>query len=61
VYAKGENLLRHQLHALSERHLEAILRAYRLTDPLVETNFALLNKEELIALILAGVRARLGG
>jgi hypothetical protein len=61
IYGKGEDLLRRQLHALSERHLEVILRAYRLTDPLVETNFDLLNKQELIALILAGVRARVGG
>ena len=60
VYAKGSDLLRQQLHALSERHLTVILRAYRLTDPLVETNFGLLNKEELVALIMEGVRARGG-
>ena len=60
VYAKGGDLLRQQLHALSERHLTVILRAYRLTDPLVETNVDVLNKEELVALILEGVRARVG-
>jgi hypothetical protein len=60
VYAKGEDLLRQQLHALSARHLRAILRAYRLTDPRIDMNLEVLDEENLIALILSGVRARLG-
>ena len=60
VYAKGEDLLRQQLHALSARHLRAILRAYRLTDPRVDMNLDVLDEDDLIALILSGVRARLG-
>ena len=57
IYSRwGANELRGQLGALNARELRAIARAYHLTpldlnlDPLVE--------EELIALIMAGVRRR---
>src|SRR4029450_11306906 len=33
VFAKGEDRLRQQLHALSARHLRAIVRAYHTTAP----------------------------
>ena len=54
VYAKGEDLLRQQLGALSPRHLRTIIRAYALVDP----NVALerLTSVELIALVMTGVR-----
>jgi hypothetical protein len=59
VFAKGEDLLRQQLHALSERHLRVILRAYHLIGP-GEIDLMTLSETELVALILSGVRARLG-
>jgi hypothetical protein len=59
VFAKGEDLLRQQLHALSERHLRVILRAYHLIGP-VEIDLMTFSETELVALILSGVRARLG-
>jgi hypothetical protein len=58
VFAKGEDLLRQQLHALSARHLRVILRAYHLADQ-VEIDRVHLSEAELVALILSGVRARL--
>jgi hypothetical protein len=58
VFAKGEDLLRQQLHALSARHLRVILRAYHLIGP-VEIDLMTLSETELVALILSGVRARL--
>ena len=58
VFAKGEDLLRQQLHALSPRHLCVILRAYHLTDP-VEIDLETLGEAELVALIVSGVRARI--
>jgi hypothetical protein len=58
VFAKGEDLLRQQLHALSPRHLRVILRAYHLIGP-VEMDLMMLSETELVALILSGVRARL--
>jgi hypothetical protein len=58
VFAKGEDLLRQQLYALSERHLRVILRAYHLADP-AEIDLEALSEAELVALILSGVRARL--
>jgi hypothetical protein len=54
VYAKGEDLLRQQLGALSPRHLRAIIRGYALAKPSVD--LALLSQVELIALIMTGVR-----
>ena len=58
VFAKGEDLRRQQLYALSERHLRVILRAYHLADP-AEIDLEALSETELVALILSGVRARL--
>jgi hypothetical protein len=54
VYAKGEDLLRQQLGALSPRHQRTIVRAYELVAPNVD--LALLSTAELIALIMTGVR-----
>jgi hypothetical protein len=54
VYAKGEDLLRQQLGALSARHLRTIVRAYELAGP--QVNLELLGNAELIALIVTGVR-----
>jgi hypothetical protein len=50
---------RQQLHALSARHQRVILRAYHLIGP-VEIDLMTLSETELVALILSGVRARLG-
>jgi hypothetical protein len=54
VYAKGEDLLRQQLGALSPRHLRTIIRGYELIDPTADLE--LLSPVELIALIMTGVR-----
>ena len=54
VYAKGEDLLRQQLGALSARHLRRIIRAYRLVDPGVDVER--LTPVELVALVMTGVR-----
>ena len=54
VYAKGEDLLRHQLGALSPRHLRTIIRAYELIDPTADLEQ--LRTGDLIALIMTGVR-----
>jgi hypothetical protein len=57
VRAKGDDLLRAQLHALSPRQLRGIIRAYELAtelDVLVET----MTRPELIALIMAGTQPR---
>lgn len=58
VYAKGEELLRRQLGALSRRHLRAIIAGYDLAG---RSNVALdvLSTAELIELIVDAVRARL--
>jgi hypothetical protein len=58
VYAKGEDLLRRQLAALSRRHLRAIIIGYELAD---ESRVDLdgLTARELIELIAEGVRWRL--
>ena len=57
VYAKGEDLLRRQLGALSPRHLRAIILGYELVDPAaVDVNRA--TAAELIALIITAVRRR---
>jgi len=57
VYAKGEHLLRQQLHALSAWHLRNIVRAYDLVsrgDVALET----LTEAELVGLIVSAVRGR---
>jgi hypothetical protein len=56
VYAKGEDLLRQQLRALSVRHLRTIVRAYELSDGQAPVDT--LGNAELIALIMAQVRTR---
>jgi hypothetical protein len=55
VYAKGENLLRQELNALSEWHLRNIIRAYGLLDadtPEIQS----LNRTELAERIVLAVR-----
>ena len=52
----GPNELRVRLGALSGRHLRAIARAYHLTP--IDLDLEPLVEEELIALIMAGVRRR---
>ena len=56
VYAKGEDLLRQQLHALSPRHLRAIIRAHDLMG--AELDLEALDEAQLVVLILSGVRVR---
>jgi len=58
VYAKGEDLLRRQLAALSRRHLIAIITAYELVDE-ARVDLDVLTVPELIELIADGVRWRL--
>jgi hypothetical protein len=58
VYAKGEDLLRRQLAALSPRHLRAIIVAYDLADPM-EVDLDALTVAESIELIVVAVRGRL--
>jgi hypothetical protein len=58
VYAKGEDLLRRQLAALSRRHLIAIIVAYELADE-SRIDLDALKVPELIELIAEGVRWRL--
>jgi hypothetical protein len=58
VYAKGEDLLRRQLAALSPRHLRAIVLAYELA-PGTNLDLEVLTAPELIALIVVSVRSRL--
>jgi hypothetical protein len=55
VYAKGEDLLRRQLGALSPRHLRAIIVGYDLVDP-KGVDLSRVTAPELIALIVAAVR-----
>ena len=57
AYAKGEDLLRRQLGALSPRHLRAIIVGYRLADAL-DVDVDALTTPELIALIVVAVRHR---
>ncbi|MFL6233685.1 MAG: hypothetical protein ACJ76N_11170 [Thermoanaerobaculia bacterium] len=55
VYMKGEDLLRHELNALSEWHLRNIIRAYALLG--AETpEIQLLSRPELAERIILGVR-----
>jgi hypothetical protein len=57
VYAKGEDLLRQELSALSPRHLRNIIRAYDLaSSPSIDLET--LNAQELVGFIVLGVRAR---
>jgi hypothetical protein len=57
VYAKGEDLLRQELSALSPWHLRNIIRAYDLaSSPSIDLET--LTAEELIGIIVLGVRAR---
>lgn len=58
VYAKGEDLLRRQLAALSRRHLIAIIVAYEFADE-SRIDLDALTVPELIELIAEGVRWRL--
>jgi hypothetical protein len=58
AYAKGEDLLRRQLAALSSRHLRAITVAYELADP-SDVDLDALTAPELIELIVGAVRGRL--
>ncbi len=55
VYAKGEDLLRRQLRALSPRHLRAIIVGYDLIDA-TGVDLNRLTSAELIALIITAVR-----
>jgi hypothetical protein len=55
VYAKGEDLLRRQLRALSPRHLRAIIIGYELVD-VTGVDLNRLTGPELSALIVAAVR-----
>ena len=57
VYAKGEDLLRRQLGALSPKHLRAIIRTYDLVgEP--NANLEALDETEMIALIVTAARTR---
>jgi hypothetical protein len=58
VFAKGEDILRHQLAALSERHLRSIALAYELADPM-DIDLEALSATELVELITIAVRERL--
>lgn len=58
VYAKGEDLLRRQLAALSRRHLIAIVIGYELANG-SRVDLESLTAPELIELIADGVRWRL--
>jgi hypothetical protein len=58
VYAKGEDLLRRQLGALSPRHLRAIIVGYDLADP-ADIDLGACTPAELVAFIIVGVRDRL--
>ena len=57
VYAKGEDLLRRRLGALSPRHLRAIILGYELIDA-GGGDLNGLSAAELIALIMTAVRQR---
>jgi hypothetical protein len=58
VYRKGEDLLRRQLGALSARHLRGIVLAYRLAS-VEDIDLEMLDTDELIEIIVGGVRERL--
>ena len=57
VYAKGEDLLRQKLSAMSPWHLRNIIRGYDLAShPSIDLET--LTAEKLIGIIMLGVRAR---
>jgi len=58
AYAKGEQLLRRQLGALSRRHLRTIIAGYALIDG-SDVDLDALSTAELIELIVGVVRNRL--
>jgi hypothetical protein len=58
VYAKGEDLLRRQLAALSARHLRDIVVGYDLADP-ADIDLDAVTVPELVELIADAVRGRL--
>jgi len=58
VYAKGEDLLRRQLAALSARHLRAIIVGYDLADP-ADVDLDSVTTAEMIEVIVGAVRGRL--
>jgi hypothetical protein len=58
VYAKGEDLLRRQLGALSRRHLRAIITGYELVDE-TDVDVEAASLRALVELIVAAVRVRL--
>ena len=57
MYAKGEDLLRRQLTALSPRHLRAVIVGYDLADP-SDVDLSALTVPELIELIVVVIRGR---
>ena len=57
VYAKGEDLLRRQLGALSRRHLLTIIAGYDLAED-CDVDPKTLSTTELIELIVGAVRGR---
>lgn len=56
VHARGEDRLRKRLGALSARHLQQIIRAYRLADE-HKVELDDLSEAELVDLIVEGVEA----
>ena len=57
VYAKGDDLLRQELSAMSPWHLRNIIRAYDLASS-PSLDLETLTADELIGVIMSGVRAR---
>jgi len=57
VYAKGDDLLRQELSAMSPWHLRNIIRAYDLASS-PDLDLEMLTAPELIGVIMSGVRAR---
>jgi hypothetical protein len=60
VYAKGEDLLRQELNAMSEWHLRNILRAYGLLEA-DAADLQAMPRPELAERIVLAVRERLAG
>jgi hypothetical protein len=58
VYMQGHELLRQELRALSPDHLRGIVRAFYLAED--RTDIGEMEQEELAALIVAAVEARMG-
>jgi len=57
VYAKGDDLLRQELSAMSPWHLRNIIRAYDFANH-PSLDLETLTAAELIGVIMSGVRAR---